>query len=76
MSISQARNDNETDLNVDFIIEKENILKSAVLYDNNHFRNVCLRMPSTYSCAIDCFFEISYRVILNYITRIPRSVFF
>ena len=40
----------------------------------NHFRN-SFEQPSTYSCAIDCFLEISQRVILKYVNNISRSDF-
>ena len=74
-----------SDLNVDFNILRlrtENVTESPCLVSrllnqgDNHFRNSCFEQPSTYSCAIDCFLEISYRAILNHVNNISRSDFF
>ena len=43
---------------------------------NNHFRNSCFTSPGTYSCAVDCFLEINYRLFLDHLFPIRRSEFF
>lgn len=38
-----------------------------------HFKNACFNVPSVYSCAVDCFLEISYRIFSNYVRIIPQD---
>ena len=38
-----------------------------------HFMNACLVTPSVFSCAIDCFLEISFRLFVNYILDISPN---
>lgn len=38
-----------------------------------HFKNACFNVPSVYSCAVDCFLEISYRIFSNYVRSIPQD---
>ena len=48
-------------------------------YENwSHFQNSCLQdtTASVYSCAIDCFLEISHAIFLQHLIDIPRSDFF
>ena len=48
-------------------------------YENwSHFQNSCLQdtTASVYSCAIDCFLEISHAIFLQHLIDIPCSDFF
>ena len=48
-------------------------------YENwSHFQNSCLQdtTASVYSCAIDCFLEMSHAILLQHLIDIPHSDFF
>lgn len=64
------------DCNIDFSIQPRNIDFLFEALRGAHFRNSCFREPGTFSCAIDCFLEISYRVILKHLIGISQSLFF
>lgn len=41
-----------------------------------HFTNHCLDYPGKYSCAVDCFLEITNAVFMDFILNISRNHFF
>ena len=41
-----------------------------------HFRNPCLDFPGKFSCAIDCFLEVSCYIFKDAIAYVERNVFF
>ena len=72
---------NMKDLNVDFVIENSprqifNVDVECIALVDDHFRNFCFQQESVYSCAVDCFLEISYRIILQHLNQISGSAFF
>jgi len=73
------------DSNVDFLIERtprqlfnelfnEDVQCTALV--NHHFKNSCFQQASVYPCAVDCFLEINYRVLLQHLNGFSRSTFF
>jgi len=38
-----------------------------------HFRNAYITTPSVYSCAVDCFLEITFRLFSNYLRNISQN---
>ena len=53
------------ELHVDFLVSE--------VQPRIHFRNACMNTPSVYSCAVDCFLEISYRIFRNCIQNISQD---
>ena len=41
-----------------------------------HFRNYCLDFPEKFSCAIDCFMELSCYIFKDAIESVGRNEFF
>ena len=38
-----------------------------------HFLNSCKYQSSTFSCAVDCFFEVADSIFMPYLKNIPRT---
>ena len=46
------------------------------IIDRVHFKNSVFLQPGTFSCAVDCFIEISYVIFAPYLKYIPRTEVF
>ena len=54
----------------------QSLPRSFLPVEQMHFRNYCLDFPGKFSCAIDCFMELSCYIFKDAIESVERNEFF
>ena len=65
INVVQGNINSTDDAGIDFSVTERG--------NRTHFINTCFETPSVYSCAVDCFLELSFRLFTRYLCNISED---